>query len=169
MANAVDQMPKIWTSASQNVLIEDKKRLDGSNLSLKVLQYKIQIFELGMDRIVYRFAALAYVGCWQWADEFCWCGRRVYRFSQSRNAVRFRAGDDAKLPGGAKLRVNQNVQPAVAGNVRRSDGRSAPATHAGRGSMSAIGTLLPWREVGYLVGTWVKADVQEARITAARH
>jgi len=35
-------------------LIENKKRLDGSNLSLKVLQYKIQIFELGMDRVVYQ-------------------------------------------------------------------------------------------------------------------
>src|SRR5215472_5255850 len=54
MANAVKQMSKIWTGASQNVLIEDKKRLDGSNHSLRVLQYKIQIFELGMDRIVYQ-------------------------------------------------------------------------------------------------------------------
>jgi len=47
-------MPKIWTSASQNVLIKDKKWLDGSNLSPNVPQYKIQIFELGMDRVVYQ-------------------------------------------------------------------------------------------------------------------
>jgi len=54
MANDVDQMPKIWTSASQNVLIKDKKWLNGSNLSPNVPQYKIQIFELGMDRVVYQ-------------------------------------------------------------------------------------------------------------------
>jgi hypothetical protein len=53
MANDVDRIPKI-RSASQNVLIEHKKRLDGSNVSPKVLQYKIQIFELRMDRVVYQ-------------------------------------------------------------------------------------------------------------------
>ena len=45
-------MPKIWTDASQNVLIEDEKRLDSSNFPLSVLQHKIQIFEFGMDRVV---------------------------------------------------------------------------------------------------------------------
>jgi hypothetical protein len=48
----VDQMPKIWTDASQNILIEDEKRLDSSNFPLSVLQHKIQIFEFGMDRVV---------------------------------------------------------------------------------------------------------------------
>lgn len=54
MPDDVDQMPKVRASASQNVLIDDEKRLDGSNFSLGVLQYKIQIFEFGMDRLVYQ-------------------------------------------------------------------------------------------------------------------
>ena len=54
MPDDVDQMPKIRASASQNVLIDDEKRLDGSNFSRGVLQYKIQIFEFGMDRLVYQ-------------------------------------------------------------------------------------------------------------------
>ena len=48
MPDDVDQMPKVRASASQNVLIDDEKRLDGSNFSRGVLQYKIQIFEFGM-------------------------------------------------------------------------------------------------------------------------
>jgi hypothetical protein len=39
-------------TASQNVLIEEEKRLDGANVPVRVLQYKIQISELGMDRVV---------------------------------------------------------------------------------------------------------------------
>jgi hypothetical protein len=35
-------------------LDQDKKWLNGSNLSPNVPQYKIQIFELGMDRVVYQ-------------------------------------------------------------------------------------------------------------------
>ena len=54
MANDIDQMPKIRTNPNQNVLIENEKRLDSSNLSAEVLQFKIQVFKLGMDCIVYQ-------------------------------------------------------------------------------------------------------------------
>jgi len=54
MANDIDQMPKIRTNPNQNVLIENEKRLDSSNLSAEVLQFKIQVFKLRMDCIVYQ-------------------------------------------------------------------------------------------------------------------
>jgi len=47
IANGVDQISKVWARASKNVLIEEEKRLDGANLAVRVLQRKIQIFELG--------------------------------------------------------------------------------------------------------------------------
>ena len=54
MANDIDQTPKIRTNPYQNILIQDKKRLNSSNLSLVVIQFKIQVFKLGMDCIVYQ-------------------------------------------------------------------------------------------------------------------
>ena len=40
-ANDVNQTAEIWTSAYQNILIEDEERLYSPNLSPNVLQYKI--------------------------------------------------------------------------------------------------------------------------------
>ena len=54
MANDVNQMPKGWTSAYQNILIKKKKRLYSPNFSSDTLKYKIQVLELGMDRVVYQ-------------------------------------------------------------------------------------------------------------------
>jgi hypothetical protein len=44
----------MWSSADQNVLIENDKGLDGLHLRLSVAQYEIQILELGMDSVAYQ-------------------------------------------------------------------------------------------------------------------
>jgi hypothetical protein len=52
IANDIDPMSEMRASTRQNVLIEDERRLDGANASVSVLQCKIQVSKLGMDRIV---------------------------------------------------------------------------------------------------------------------
>ena len=44
----------MWSSACQDVLIENDKGLDSLYLRLCVAQYEIQMFELGMDSVAYQ-------------------------------------------------------------------------------------------------------------------